>query len=1213
MIKVIEMRNTIILAALSLIILTVVVGHSPSDGIAEGEPLQNDWVYLTLEGPNQTLSSTNLSLLGPIEVQKVFSYPVIDTGSSWGSDTFIRESGNILFEPEDTDARYKMFYTGYSKGLAKDEKIHYAYSTDGENWTKSPINPVISRRAEDPFVVVFEGQYFLFAEDKAGGGKDIRRWHSSDCLQWIDDGIILTTSEGSWDDLFVASPAIWIKGSKWFMLYEGAGTIEGRGKSGLATSDDGISWEKYHGNPVLSPEDTSWVEGSLVVDDVLIMDGVYYQFYHGRMEDRKWNAGVAFSLDGYAWEDSLSNPISFENVRNIKQNMVLFDTNFHFYYYFEDRCGIYLGTPEISRITTSLVSISPATIISFQELLPVNDTEPQLHSLWYSIDMGPFVLFEEPFRISEEGYHEITVNRSNDPDSSEKTFTYVFQVDETPPVTDLILDDRSMFVEQGVWLTSSTQLRFDVRDNSQIHDTPYETWYRIDSSVWLLYESPIQIPAEGSITIEYWSQDVLGNSELPQSTIVIIDRTPPSLEWAINGPRVVHDQRIWVSDSTTLILNAVDKFPFAGYEPTIHISIDGMAFEQYINPIPILKEGPHDIIVYATSPLGFSGARIIIKLHVDSTNPSTSIKIEGPRSGNASMGPIFITPTTEIHLQSNDGQQAPTHSVSTRFRLDGGIWTRYSVPIQFFEDAWDGQDGNPNGNRTQTHEIEYFSTDLVGNAEVVKSLLVTIDLSPPVISGELVGPWFTERNLTWVSPITVFAMEVNDVGDSASGLKGIDYRIDEGDWTPCGPQFTFWDTGCHTLTIRSSDNVDNTAFLHFGPVSVDSSPPLTGIHIDQMIVIDDSWTHLVRVSTQIQFICTDFGPLQSGVLDTWYQFSQEMPSDHMSGTWICYDGTILLPDPGNHILRFFSRDRVFNSEPPQYRELFLFEDTGSNHESDTSDSTTWNDKNEDGSISDEYILEYTLIIIPSNDNMTISFELDGDSITTIAFNSDDDSSVDLEIVEDTLDEIVIDSNEDGDPDIIIDCVGQNGYRVEYQEPRAIESEEENLRLQFVDKSTHGDSLDVAATRLLIPQGQWYMILLEFDEHSIVMLFHIENGVMGIPHITLHEMSVQYSLVEWIRTTGFVRDKEMDIQSVWSILFQYSTIREIQIVVTESDSVKIIEPSLQLYSYKNKHLISWVPISPPSEPKINVIEWAIGWCPQPSDPGWLTYMRNIDAG
>jgi len=283
-------------------------------------------------------------------------------------DQHIREIGNILYEPDDTGYEYKTFYSGY-KGRSfteafgyEEDKVYigYAFSSDGKSWSK--YGKVISHPLEDPYVIKVDNTYYLYAEDKADTPfRNIRRWHSSDCKRWVDDGVVLRPRWWShWESKDVSSPVVWKEGETWYMLYEGRGggpynilgglfelwrhvdkdtKLNTGGKIGLATSVNGIDWVKHQSNPVFagSGEPGDFDRDQVVPDEMVKIGSTYYLTYHG-WNGSAWTSGIGKSSDLTSWVHA---DASFSPSSTV---MVYFDgKDCIAHYYLDDSSGIYSG------------------------------------------------------------------------------------------------------------------------------------------------------------------------------------------------------------------------------------------------------------------------------------------------------------------------------------------------------------------------------------------------------------------------------------------------------------------------------------------------------------------------------------------------------------------------------------------------------------------------------------------------------------------------------------------------------------------------------------------------------------------------------------------------------------------------------------------------------------------------------------------------------
>jgi predicted GH43/DUF377 family glycosyl hydrolase len=128
-------------------------------------------------------------------------------------------------------------------------------------------------------------------------------------------GVVLPPTRGSWDAFSTAAPVVWKEEGVYYMLYQGwKRPEEGNWRTepgrliGLATSKDGLRWEKYDGNPVVVGDRGSWDETGFEVSYLVKVDGEYRLYYTG-LSDGIPRIGLAFSNDLRTWRKYEGNPI----------------------------------------------------------------------------------------------------------------------------------------------------------------------------------------------------------------------------------------------------------------------------------------------------------------------------------------------------------------------------------------------------------------------------------------------------------------------------------------------------------------------------------------------------------------------------------------------------------------------------------------------------------------------------------------------------------------------------------------------------------------------------------------------------------------------------------------------------------------------------------------------------------------------------------------
>lgn len=130
---------------------------------------------------------------------------------------------------------------------------------------------------------------------------------SADGLQWdiyAGNPVLAVGPAGSWDELEANAPAVIKDGDVYKMWYHGCDTDYAACGIGYATSPDGTTWTKHPGNPVLSGTPGEW-DGDFAMWPAVIKNGGVYEMWY----TASGKTGRATSPDGIHWTKEASNPV----------------------------------------------------------------------------------------------------------------------------------------------------------------------------------------------------------------------------------------------------------------------------------------------------------------------------------------------------------------------------------------------------------------------------------------------------------------------------------------------------------------------------------------------------------------------------------------------------------------------------------------------------------------------------------------------------------------------------------------------------------------------------------------------------------------------------------------------------------------------------------------------------------------------------------------
>lgn len=206
---------------------------------------------------------------------------------------------------------YKMYFVG----LANASLSHtgYAVSSDGISWTRPSLTPVLSpgdslawdsRSAQAGAIIKENTEYKMYY---VGWANHLEAWHiglatSVDGVNWTKRPQPVIVATTGWEFQIVPFAVLKVN-NLYYLYYTGRGI--GNNKIGLATSTDGISFQKYSGNPILSAS-FSWEGIGITGGSIIQTDNGYMMVYAGKKDDA---FGLATSTDGKNWIKDPANPV----------------------------------------------------------------------------------------------------------------------------------------------------------------------------------------------------------------------------------------------------------------------------------------------------------------------------------------------------------------------------------------------------------------------------------------------------------------------------------------------------------------------------------------------------------------------------------------------------------------------------------------------------------------------------------------------------------------------------------------------------------------------------------------------------------------------------------------------------------------------------------------------------------------------------------------
>jgi len=480
---------------------------------------------------------------------------------------------------------------------------------------------------------------------------------------------------------------------------------------------------------------------------------------------------------------------------------------------------------EVSTPPSGWQTTAPVTVGASAE-----DTRSGLAGIRYSTNgAATTATYTAPVEVSTQGTTTLGYAAIDNATNQSATQTVSVKLDTEAPVTTATGLETS---PGDTWQTSDTwPFSLSATDTGS---GVVATTYTVDAQPGELYTGPVLVTGEGTHTITYASEDVVGHVETTHTGYINIDSVAPTT--TISG---VTDS-VWTSSTAEASFSATDAV--SGVEGTRY-SVNGAAATTYTAAFS-LAEG--------TSTIGYCS--VDVAGNVEDTHTVTALIDRTPPSSVAT-GPTGVAgvPAT-VTISATDALSGVAH---TYYTLDGGSTHSYTTPIAITGDG--------------TTTVTYWSVDEAGNVEDAQTLDVTTSEGPTTTIDVPKG-WVGSDEVT----VTIET-------SSPVSVAAVGYSIGSGAETSYTVPFTISDEGTTSISACSTDTNGMSRGEVTATVRIDRTPPQTTD--DHSATYSGSATiHLSAEDTGSGVYCTRYR-LDSGAAATGTVVTASTSGSHTVDYW----------------------------------------------------------------------------------------------------------------------------------------------------------------------------------------------------------------------------------------------------------------------------------------------------------------------------------------
>ncbi len=324
-----------------------------------------------------------------------------------------------------------------------------------------------------------------------------------------------------------------------------------------------------------------------------------------------------------------------------------------------------------------------------------------------------------------------------------------------------------------------------------------ETQYSLNGN-YTKYNGSVTANKEGSNTLYYYSADHVGNAETTRSSAFTVDLSAPTSSHAIDG--IVYNNTI-LAPSTKFRLSSNDNL--AGVRTTYY-SFDTGSDRYYGSPVTMagLEDGEHTLHYYAVDNVKNEATKSTFKFYLDKIAPVVNHSIVGDQYKGRYM---YVSSRTKIDLSATDNKAGVKNIY---YRIDGKERFTFSNSFNL-------------PNTLGVHTVKYDANDNVENLAANKFITVFVDNAKPTTAINYGNPQFFHRDTLFINKTTPITLTARD---GHSGIKSTMYTVDGGSMKAYA-KFNIEQEGFHTITFKSTDNVNNEEQTKSSNVFVDNTAP----------------------------------------------------------------------------------------------------------------------------------------------------------------------------------------------------------------------------------------------------------------------------------------------------------------------------------------------------------------------------------------------------
>ncbi|MCK4643633.1 PD40 domain-containing protein [bacterium] len=288
----------------------------------------------------------------------------------------------------------------------------------------------------------------------------------------------------------------------------------------------------------------------------------------------------------------------------------------------------------------------------------------------------------------------------------------IVDIDDLAPDSTLATSGPS----SGTYVNHETLFTISVSEHSSYSTSGVRnSYFKYGTEGYSIYDVPFTITSEdGQVTVSYYSEDNVFNTETENTEDFIMDNTPPEI--TLTATDSYGEDPLYVLSTTDITLLFTDVG--CGEDSAqCYYKVDDGAYILYSAPFPVTGQGSHVLTVKSADLLGNETEKITYDIFLDEEDPTALISV--------ASGPAYIDASSDLYVSTEtyfgiSGTDSGSGLDDRYYSIDGGTDIEYTQ--DFNMTLSDG-----------SHTISAYVSDNLGNISTTVDKTVILDSIPPSV------------------------------------------------------------------------------------------------------------------------------------------------------------------------------------------------------------------------------------------------------------------------------------------------------------------------------------------------------------------------------------------------------------------------------------------------------------------------------------------------